>query len=161
MSRVDGYRVLSLLREGDVFTVTNQGVLRASPVSAIEEWKEAGCVSAELSFPGDQEAVDRNQHEIYDMKADLLTTGVSHSEFFDMYVVLVEVKELGIYHLCFDLDWDVDMEEYEGPALPEFVLIHATLDDGEEELSDAVTDTTGFCHRGFKSQVIEVAGLPA
>ncbi len=157
MTQMTGYRVLSLSREGDVFTIDNQGVFRESAQAAVEEWKEAGCIEAELAFSGDEEAVDRNQHEIYDMKADLLTTGFSHSEFFDMYAVLVNVTELGVSHLCFDIQWDVDAG-YDGPGLPEGLVIHASIDDGEDELSDAVSDASGFCHKGFKSQLLDVKG---
>lgn len=43
--------------------------------------------------------------------------------------------------------WDVDKEE-DLESLPTDVLIPAGME-GDEEISDYLTDLTGFCHKGF------------
>lgn len=44
--------------------------------------------------------------------------------------------------------WDVDCEE-ELEGLPAIIDIPEGLDD-EDEISDYITDLTGFCHKGFE-----------
>ncbi len=46
-----------------------------------------------------------------------------------------------------NIDWDVDTVE-EKDGLPTEIEIPEGITD-DEEISDYITDKTGFCHRGF------------
>lgn len=47
-----------------------------------------------------------------------------------------------------DIDWDVDSEA-ERDSLPSEIEIPEGME-GEEDISDYLSDVTGFCHKGFK-----------
>lgn len=145
------FRVVTFTYNNSQIEFDGPGISKPSVQEAVEAWKEDACQQAELSFPGDQEAVDRNQIEIYDMKADLLEGRVAHSEFFDNYAALVEDFNNSVPFLCYDIEWDAPTE----CGLPAMMLIMSTIDADEEEVSDALSDITGFCHKGFKTQVVK------
>lgn len=147
------FSVYDMTRDGDWFTINARGPRSVVPATAVELWKEDACQQAELAFPGDEEAVDRNQQEVYDIKADLLTTGVCQSEYFDSWYALVGEQDDSVAWLCYDIQWDVDEGVDHGP-LPAAMVIHAGPEDGLEELSDMLSATSGMCHKGFKVQVI-------
>lgn len=46
--------------------------------------------------------------------------------------------------------WDVDFEDFDSEAdvLPNEIEIPDGMED-EEEISDYISDVTGFCHKGF------------
>ena len=46
-----------------------------------------------------------------------------------------------------NIEWDTDTEE-EREDLPDVIEIPDGMED-EEEISDYITDYTGFCHLGF------------
>ena len=46
-----------------------------------------------------------------------------------------------------DIDWDVDNEE-DRASLPTEIEIPTGMED-EDDISDYLSDCTGFCHRGF------------
>ena len=46
-----------------------------------------------------------------------------------------------------NIEWDVDYEE-ELMNLPDEITIPDGMED-EEEISDFLSDVTGYCHRGF------------
>ena len=46
-----------------------------------------------------------------------------------------------------NIEWDVDYEE-ELMNLPDEITIPDEMED-EEEISDFLSDVTGYCHRGF------------
>lgn len=48
---------------------------------------------------------------------------------------------------AYDIQWDCDEEDDAG-TLPSIVPIPQGLTD-EEEISDYLSDLTGFCHKGF------------
>lgn len=47
-----------------------------------------------------------------------------------------------------NIDWDVDYEE-DSESLPTEIEIPADMKD-EDEISDYLSDVTGFCHKGFE-----------
>ena len=49
---------------------------------------------------------------------------------------------------AFDIQWDLD-EEDAGVQLPSEVDIPEEMTD-EDEISDYLSDLTGFCHKGFR-----------
>ena len=49
---------------------------------------------------------------------------------------------------AFDIQWDLD-EEDAGIQLPSEVDIPEEMTD-EDEISDYLSDVTGFCHKGFR-----------
>ena len=49
---------------------------------------------------------------------------------------------------AFDIQWDLD-EEDAGVQLPSEVDIPEEMTD-EDEISDYLSDVTGFCHKGFR-----------
>ena len=49
---------------------------------------------------------------------------------------------------AFDIQWDLD-EEDAGIQLPSEVDIPGEMTD-EDEISDYLSDLTGFCHKGFR-----------
>mgnify|MGYP003305001166 CR=1 FL=1 len=56
----------------------------------------------------------------------------------------------GIYMKAINIIWDID-KEYGGTLklLPTEIIIPDSMTD-EDEISDYITNTTGFCHRGFE-----------
>ncbi|MCI8843242.1 MAG: hypothetical protein HFF08_03920 [Oscillospiraceae bacterium] len=48
---------------------------------------------------------------------------------------------------AYDIEWDTD--DSEGTALPKEIDIPAGMTD-IDEISDYISDETGFCHKGFK-----------
>jgi hypothetical protein len=59
-------------------------------------------------------------------------------------------------HLLLKVDWDTDGESLKACNLPRYILVfNAPTDNDDEdylsqELSDAVSDTFGFCHFGME-----------
>lgn len=51
-----------------------------------------------------------------------------------------------MYKKAYDIDWDTDGEDVD---LPNEIEIPEGMDD-IDEISDYLSDTTGFCHNGFK-----------
>ena len=49
---------------------------------------------------------------------------------------------------AFNIIWDTDSEE-DMDSLPTEILIPDTITD-IDEISDFITELTGFCHKGFK-----------
>lgn len=47
-----------------------------------------------------------------------------------------------------NIDWDIDCEE-DRESLPTEIEIPADMED-EDEISDYLSDITGFCHKGFE-----------
>jgi hypothetical protein len=47
-----------------------------------------------------------------------------------------------------NIDWDIDYEE-DRESLPTEIEIPADMED-EDEISDYLSDVTGFCHKGFE-----------
>ena len=47
-----------------------------------------------------------------------------------------------------NIDWDVDLEE-DRALLPTEIEIPAGMEE-EEDISDYLTDVTGFCHKGYQ-----------
>ena len=47
-----------------------------------------------------------------------------------------------------NINWDVDHEE-DRELLPTEIEIPADMED-EDEISDYLSDVTGFCHKGFE-----------
>lgn len=47
-----------------------------------------------------------------------------------------------------DIDWDVDCEE-DREFLPTEIEIPDGMED-DDEISDYLSDVTGFCHKGFR-----------
>lgn len=54
-----------------------------------------------------------------------------------------------IYNIAYDTDGEDDIDL---PA--EFVVTVKDNEDVEDQLSEHITDQTGFCHRGFLYEVI-------
>lgn len=54
-----------------------------------------------------------------------------------------------IYNISYDTDGEDDIDL---PA--EFVVTVEDTEDVEDQLSDYITEQTGFCHRGFLYEVI-------
>ena len=56
---------------------------------------------------------------------------------------------------CFDIQWDTDGKRIK---LPKECLIHVDNDmdeiEMEEMLSDTLSERTGFCHKGFRTEVM-------
>ena len=49
--------------------------------------------------------------------------------------------------VAINIQWDVDNEE-DLDSLPQRVILPEEMTD-DDEISDYLTDLTGFCHRGF------------
>ena len=49
--------------------------------------------------------------------------------------------------IAINIQWDVDNEE-DLDSLPQRVILPEEMTD-DDEISDYLTDLTGFCHRGF------------
>lgn len=149
------FRVVAFTKDADTIDFDGPGISKPSAQEAVEAWKEDACEQAALSLGEDEDEVNRNQEEIYDMKNDLLEGRIAHSEFFDNYAALVEDFNNGVAVLCYDIQWDGDG----ATGLPEMLVIHTTMDEfedeGDESLSDALSNITGFCHKGFKTQVVQ------
>ena len=47
-----------------------------------------------------------------------------------------------------NIEWDVDNKE-DLDYLPKEIEIPEEIEDDEDEISDYITDETGFCHNGF------------
>ena len=45
-----------------------------------------------------------------------------------------------------NIEWDIDNEEVD---LPTEMEIPTKIENDEEEISDWLSDETGFCHKGF------------
>lgn len=50
---------------------------------------------------------------------------------------------------AFNIIWDVDDEE-DLEGLPTEIEIPENIADDEDEISDYISDVTGFCHKGFE-----------
>lgn len=52
-----------------------------------------------------------------------------------------------------DIDWDTDGEDI--PELPKEITLQLPEDKvDEDEISDYLSDTYGFCHNGFEFEVL-------
>lgn len=52
----------------------------------------------------------------------------------------------------YDIDWDTDDDREAAETLPLVVFLPAGMDD-EDDISDYLSDLTGFCHTGFRVSV--------
>ena len=52
----------------------------------------------------------------------------------------------------YDIDWDTDGDAETAKTLPLVVFLPAGMDD-EDDISDYLSDLTGFCHNGFRVSV--------
>ena len=53
-----------------------------------------------------------------------------------------------------DIDWDTDGEDI--PELPKEITLQLPEDKvDEDEISDYLSDTYGFCHNGFEFEVLD------
>lgn len=53
------------------------------------------------------------------------------------------------YTKAVNIEWDVEGEDVEFDALPDEIPLPANMTD-VEEISDYITEQTGFCHKGFE-----------
>lgn len=149
------YFVATFTRDGDTINFDNRSPDKPTIEEAVEEWKERACQEAELALGDDEEAVDRNQQEIYDMKNDILAGRIAESEFFDNFAGVATHFNNTIPVLCYDIEWDAD----EPAGLPNYMIVHAAHSDymdgdADDEIGNVLSDATGFCHKGFKSVLI-------
>lgn len=61
---------------------------------------------------------------------------------------LVDLRTARTVRKAVHIQWDVD-DPADISALPDEILIPENLND-DEEISDYISDMTGFCHRGFE-----------
>lgn len=50
---------------------------------------------------------------------------------------------------AYNIKWDTDGATFKECGLPRSVVIPDTISNDEEEISDWLSDTFGFCHNGF------------
>ena len=50
---------------------------------------------------------------------------------------------------AYNIKWDTDGATFKECGLPRSVVIPDSVSDVEEEISDWLSDTYGFCHNGF------------
>lgn len=50
---------------------------------------------------------------------------------------------------AYNILWDVDGDNEVLETLPDEIEIPEEIEDDEEEISDYLSDVTGFCHAGF------------
>lgn len=60
------------------------------------------------------------------------------------------MKKLNCYYIS-NIDWDTDGEDVK---LPNTMIIVSGYDLDEDELSDRITNETGFCHNGFYHELL-------
>ena len=51
---------------------------------------------------------------------------------------------------AYDIAWDTDGDEEILESLPTEIEIPKEIEGDEDEISDYISDVTGFCHFGFK-----------
>ena len=60
------------------------------------------------------------------------------------------MKKLNCYYIL-NIDWDTDDEDVK---LPKTMIIVSEYDLDENELSERITNKTGFCHNGFYYELL-------
>lgn len=71
----------------------------------------------------------------------------------DMFAVLNAITDNQVMHLCFDIVWDPAEDDNE-PLPSNIIAILASMDDGVEELREALGEAAGVYPTSFRNQPI-------
>lgn len=63
--------------------------------------------------------------------------------------VIMGDEKVTLFNIIHDIEWDTDGDNVD---LPEYMVIPEDID--EDEISDYISEQTGFCHKGFKLGMI-------
>lgn len=67
---------------------------------------------------------------------------------FEVHQCLTEIVKLVKYEIN-KIQWDIDPEDADSVKLPNEIQIPSGIEN-EEDISDYISDVTGFCHKGFE-----------
>lgn len=59
--------------------------------------------------------------------------------------VIMGDEKVTLFNIIHDIEWDTDGEDI---VLPQYMVIPEEID--EDDISDYISEETGFCHKGFK-----------